>query len=95
MNKQIIINENGIQCPYCEHTLIDDFEDYITRNTSIKAEYKYEDRDTPHNMIMKNEWYIPTDNYNFPINYCSHCGCKLNWKNFYLKYRNQINYYID
>ena len=43
MNRQIIIDENGIQCPYCGKTLIEDMSDYLIRHTSIKAEYEYED----------------------------------------------------
>ena len=90
MNRQIIIDENGIQCPYCGKTLIEDMSDYLIRHTSIKVEYEYEDRDTPYNMIMGNEWYIPIDNYNNKINYCSCCGAKLDWKRFYLKWEKYI-----
>lgn len=95
MNKKIIIDENGIQCPYCESTIIDCMEDYILRYTSIQAEYEYEDRDTPYNMIIQNEWYVPTNRYNNKINYCEFCGKKLNWKRFYLDHKHYFEKTIE
>ena len=90
MNRTIIIDENGIQCPYCSKTLVYDMSDYLIRHTPIRAEYECEDRDIPHNMIMNNKWYIPKDCYNNNIEYCSCCGAKLDWKRFYLKHKKYI-----
>lgn len=87
MNRKVIIGDFGqLSCPYCGNTLINDLQDYENHYTAIEAEYKYEDRDTPYNMIMKNEWYIPKDDYNQEINFCSGCGKKLNWKDFFISH---------
>ncbi len=77
MNRKVIIGDCGqLSCPYCDDTLIDCLQDYERCYTGIEAEYEYENRDTPYNMIMKNKWYIPKDGYNQKIEFCSGCGKK-------------------
>lgn len=85
MNRKVIFGDCGqLSCPYCKNTLIDCQQDYERCYTGIEAEYEYEDRGTPYDMILKNEWYIPEDDYNQRIEYCSGCGKKLNWKDFFI-----------
>lgn len=85
MNRKVKIGDCGqISCPYCNSTIIEDIQDYEQVYTPIDAEFLFEDRDTPYNMIIKNKWYIPEDNWNQKIEYCSCCGRKLNWKDFFI-----------
>ena len=86
MTRVLNYGEEGICCENCKHTLFDDFDTYERCATPIQATFEYENRGNPYTMIIQNKWYIPKDDFNFEIKYCSYCGVKLNWKEFFENY---------